>query len=67
MSIDELISPSFTVAVAHQVLDHHANGGTCQRCTAADCDQTARALEQIAANHARRRRSSGPCWTSRTD
>lgn len=52
--IDEHISPAFTVAVAHQILDHHADGGTCQCCTPDDCPQTQWALEQVAAHHARR-------------
>ena len=54
MSLDEPINTPFVVAVARQILDHHARGGTCQRCTPDDCDQTAWALTQIAANHARR-------------
>lgn len=50
------IAPPFTVAVARQVLDHHANGGTCQCCRDDDCPQTQWALEQVAAHHARRQR-----------
>lgn len=51
---DEPVNPAFVVAVARQILDHHDKGGTCQRCTPADCDQTVWALQQIAEHHARR-------------
>lgn len=52
--LDEPTDPAFVVAVAHQVLDHHAAGGTCQSCTADGCEQTVWALAEIAAHHARR-------------
>lgn len=54
--VEERADPPFVLAVARQVLDFHALGGTCQRCTAADCDQTVWALAEIAAHHARRHR-----------
>ena len=51
---EEVLPPAFTVAVAHQVLDHHDRGGTCDSCTGDDCEMTVWALEEIAKHHARR-------------
>ena len=56
--MDDTLDPAFVVAVARQVLDHHAAGGTCKSCTAADCEQTVWALTEIAAHHARRTKVS---------
>ena len=56
-AMNDALDPAFIVAVARQVLDHHAAAGTCQRCTPTDCDQTVWALAEIAAHHATRART----------
>ncbi len=57
--IDEPVDPATVYEVAGRVLDHHANGGTCQCCRPDDCPQTQWALEQVAKHHAQR----AAAWT----
>ncbi|HEX6968742.1 MAG TPA: hypothetical protein VF174_08045 [Micromonosporaceae bacterium] len=52
--IEERVDTPFVLAVAHQVLDHHDRGGTCQCCTPDGCRQTEWARDQIADHRARR-------------
>lgn len=55
--LDEPVDRGTIYEVAGRILDHHATGGTCQKCGPDDCPQTVWALAEIAAVHARRARS----------
>ncbi len=39
--------PTFLVALGHQTMDRHRDGGTCKQCTAAGCERLAEAERTV--------------------